>query len=97
MTKLLKVVKSPKSGKKWRAVFKSESGREKSVDFGAAGMEDYTQHHDKERRRLYRERHRKDLTTDDPTRAGYLSYYILWGDSTDVGTNIRSYKKRFGL
>jgi hypothetical protein len=94
--KLVRVEDSPITGKKWRAVFR-DGERMKHTDFGASGYEDYTQHHDKERRRLYRERHRKDLTTDDPTRAGYLSYYILWGDSTDIGTNIRSYKKKFGL
>ena len=97
MTKLLKVVKSPKSGKKWRAVFKSESGREKNVDFGAAGMEDYTQHHDKERRERYRQRHKKDLETGDPTRPGFLSYYVLWGESTSFDENLSSYRRRFGL
>jgi len=28
---------------------------------------------------------------------GYLSYYLLWGDSTDLQTNVRAYRKRFGL
>ena len=97
MTKLLRVIRSPKSEKKWRAVFQSESGREKNVDFGAAGMEDYTQHHDKERRERYRTRHRKDLQTKDPTRAGFLSYYVLWGDSTSFDQNLADYRRRFGL
>ena len=97
MTKLLRVVQSPKSDKKWRAVFQSESGREKNVDFGAKGMEDYTQHKDKERRERYRSRHKKDLETGDPTRAGFLSYYILWGDSTSFQENLRAYKSRFNL
>jgi hypothetical protein len=35
------------------------------------------------------------LDTDDPYRAGYLSYYILWGDSTSIDTNIRAYNRRF--
>jgi hypothetical protein len=30
-------------------------------------------------------------------RAGYLSYYILWGDSTSMKKNIASYKKKFDL
>jgi len=29
--------------------------------------------------------------------AGYLSYYILWGDSSDLQTAIKDYKKRFKL
>ena len=97
MTKLLKIVKSPKSEKKWRATFQSDTGREKNVDFGAAGMEDYTQHHDKERRERYRTRHKKDLDTGDPTRAGFLSYYILWGDSTSFDQNLAAYRRRFGV
>lgn len=97
MTKLLRVVKSPKSEKKWRAVFETDSGREKNVDFGAKGMEDYTQHHDKERRERYRTRHKKDLETKDPTRAGFLSYYVLWGDSTSFSENLAAYRRRFGL
>ena len=96
MTKLLKVIKSPKSEKKWRAVFQTDSGREKNVDFGSR-MEDYTQHHDKERRERYRQRHKKDLDTKDPTRAGFLSWYILWGDSTSFDQNLRSYRQHFGL
>ena len=60
-------------------------------------MDDYTITKDKERRRLYRERHKKDLATKDPTRAGFLSYYILWGDSTSRAENIRKYKSRFNL
>jgi hypothetical protein len=45
----------------------------------------------------YRIRHEKDLDTLDPTRAGFLSYYILWGDSQNVNENIKADKKRFNL
>jgi hypothetical protein len=65
--------------------------------FGNQEYLDYTQHHDKKRRELYRIRHKKDLDTKDPTRAGYLAYYILWGDSTDVATNLRNYRRQFNL
>jgi len=67
----------------------------KRVKFGAFGMSDYTIHKDKDRRNLYRLRHKKDLDTRDPMRAGYLSYYLLWGDSTDLKQNIKDYNKRF--
>jgi len=78
------------------AVFQNKkTGREKTTYFGAAGMSDYTINKDKERRQRYRDRHSKDLETGDPTRAGYLSYYILWGDSTSVRENIASFKNRF--
>ena len=96
MPKLVSVTKSDQAGKKWKAVF-DVNGRSKTVHFGAAGMQDYTQHHDKERRERYRLRHRKDLETGDPTRAGFLSYYVLWGDSTSFSENLAAYKRKFHL
>jgi len=94
--KLIKVVKSDKAGKKWKAVFDND-GRTKTTHFGAAGMDDYTLTGDVEARKRYRERHQKDLLTKDPTRAGYLSYEILWGPSTSIEANIRRYKAKYGL
>ena len=91
------IKKSDKSAKKYMAVFEKDNGRSKTTHFGQAGAPDYTLTGDKERRRLYRQRHQKDLKTNDPTRAGYLSYYILWGNSTSINQNIRDYKKRFNL
>ena len=88
---------STKPNKKLMAVFTKDNGRTKTTHFGAKGMDDYTITKDKERRRLYRERHKKDLSTKDPTRAGFLSYYILWGDSTSRQENIKNYKRRFNL
>jgi hypothetical protein len=97
MTSLVSVVKATDGVHKYVATFKKENGREKKTAFGAAGMPDYTLTGDKERRRLYRERHRKDLDTKDPTRAGYLAYYLLWGESTSIRANIADYRKRFNL
>ena len=88
---------SNKSGKKYMATFTKNNGRTKTTHFGASGMPDYTLTGDKERRRLYRQRHKKDLNTNDFTRAGYLSYYLLWGESTSLRKNISNYKKRFNL
>jgi hypothetical protein len=77
---------------KWIAHFKD--GR--MTRFGAVGMDDYTITKDEEQRKRYRARHKKDLDTNDPYRAGYLSYYILWGDSTSIKENVKEYNKRFG-
>jgi hypothetical protein len=87
----MKIVKSQVKGKKYTAIF--EDGTKTS--FGAEGMSDYTIHKDKKRRDNYRARHKKDLDTNDPKRAGYLSYYLLWGDSTDLQTNIKNYISKF--
>jgi hypothetical protein len=96
--KLLEVVKSDTPGKKLKAVFKDDdTGRTRTTHFGASGMDDYTLSKDKEQRERYRTRHAKDLDTGDPTRAGYLSYYILWGPTTSVAKNVAAYKKRFRL
>ncbi len=91
------IKKSDKSGKKYMAIFKKDNGRSKTTHFGQSGAPDYTLTGDKERRRLYRQRHKKDLNTNDPTRAGYLSRFLLWGDSKSLRENIRSYKRRFNL
>lgn len=94
--KLLRIEPAQNPKKKWRAVFQSDT-KEKHTEFGDSKSEDYTQHRDKERRDRYRKRHEKDLKTNDPTRAGYLSYYILWGDSTSMKKNIQDFKVKFGL
>jgi len=95
--KLLSITPSTKADKKLMAKFETDTGRTKTTHFGASGMDDYTISKDKEQRERYRTRHKKDLESGDPTRAGYLSYYILWGDSTSRQANIASYKKRFNL
>lgn len=96
--KLLGILDSSKPDKKLMAVFENEdTKRKKTVHFGAKGMDDYTITKDKEQRERYRERHKKDLETGDPTRAGFLSYEILWGASTSRAKNISDYKKRHGL
>ena len=101
MVKLLKVVKSDKPNKKWTAIFKMDNGKEKKTNFGFKNPKDrnndYTLHKQKDRRERYRMRHKKDLEAEDPTRAGFLSYYLLWGDSTSLKKNIQDYKKRFNL
>ena len=96
--KLVSITPSEKPDKKLKAVFKDEqTGRTRTTHFGASGMDDYTKTGDKEQRTRYRERHKKDLETGDFTRAGFLSYYILWGESTSVQANIAAYKRRYNL
>ena len=95
--KLLSITPSTKADKKLMAKFETDTGRTKTTHFGSKGMDDYTITHDKEQRERYRTRHKKDLESADPTRAGYLSMWILWGDSTSREKNISAYKKRFNL
>jgi hypothetical protein len=94
--KLVSITPSPNKLKKWRATFK-DGEKEKHTDFGSHNMDDYTLTGDKDQRERYRKRHHRDLQTKDYTRAGYLSYYILWGDSKSMETNALAYKRQFGL
>ena len=59
-------------------------------------MSDFTKHHDSDRRKRYISRHRKDLKTNDPSRAGYLSMFILWNKS-NLQASIRDYRRRLGI
>ena len=95
--KLISITPSSKPDKKLMAVFEQDNGRKKTTHFGASGMDDYTKTHDKAQRERYRTRHAKDLQTHDPTRAGFLSMHILWGDSTSLQSNISAYRRRFNL
>jgi len=88
---------STKKDKKLMAEFFDGDKKKVTTHFGAKGMDDYTLTGDKDARERYRTRHKKDLDTKDPTRAGFLSYYILWGDSTSRDKNIKDYKKRFNF
>ena len=99
--KLLTVERSTRPAKKWMATFCDCAGGKTTckpssrrvVHFGATGYEDYTMHHDKERRRRYRARHAQseDAALDTP---GALSYHLLWGESTSLETNLSAYKRK---
>jgi hypothetical protein len=93
--KLLRVEKSNKSGKKYMAIF-DNNGRTKTTHFGLVGANDFTLTGDVKARDRYWQRHQKDLKTNDPTRAGYLSLFLLW-NLTTLEASIRDYKRRFGL
>ena len=93
----LVISNSTKKDKKLMAEFFDGDKKVKTTHFGAQGMDDYTLTGDKDARTRYRTRHKKDLDTKDPTRAGFLSYYILWGDSKSRDKNIKDYKKRFNF
>jgi len=94
--KLVSVKKSDREGKKYVAEFLMDSGRTKHVHFGASGYTDYTLGATHEQREHYRTRHKKEDWTN-PTTAGALSRFILWGDSRNLQMNIRAFKSRFNL
>jgi hypothetical protein len=94
--KLLSIKKSNTKGKKLMAIFKINDLNKKTIHFGAAGMSDFTKHKDINRRNRYIKRHLKDLNTNDPTRAGYLSMFILWNKKS-LKDSINDYKRRINI
>lgn len=89
---LIAITKSPKNGKKLRAIFSDG----KRVDFGASGYSDYTIHKDDDRKERYINRHRSRENWNDPQTPGALSRYILWNKKT-LRSSILDYKKKFGV
>ena len=74
------ITTTARAGKKWQAVIIYEDGHRKTVPFGAAGMEDYTQHHDEARRQRFLSRFARliDEHEYDITSAMFYSYHLLW-------------------
>tara|TARA_R110000822_G_scaffold39409_4_gene108315 strand:- start:4242 stop:4529 length:288 start_codon:yes stop_codon:yes gene_type:complete len=94
--KLIKIIKSSNNKKKYDAYFLLDNGKQKKTSFGAAGSSDFLINQDEKRKKNYRSRHAKDLKTKDPTRPGFLSYYITW-NKKNINDSIEDYKKRFNL
>jgi hypothetical protein len=95
--KLLRNTKATDGVHKYEATFQTDSGRTKTTKYGALGMDDYTKTHNADQKERYRARHKKDLSTGDATRAGFLSYHVLWGPSTSVHANLAAYRARYHL
>lgn len=92
------IKKSLKENKDYTAFFKNEDGKiVKTTHFGDSRLSHYTSGATKKQREAYLKRHKKDLETKDPMRAGYLSFFILWGESKSIRKNIKDYKERFGF
>lgn len=98
--KLESVVRSDRPAKKWKATFirPSTTGKkiQKTIHFGAKGMDDYTITKDEEQRARYRRRHARDQI-NNPLTPGSLSWFLLWGDSTSMKQNIKEFKHKFSL
>ena len=98
----MKIVEAqPKTGKRFTAIFRLHKGGKviKITHFGQRNPKQgtYIDHGDKKKRDAYRARHKKDLDTKDFKRAGFLSYWLLWGNSTSLKENIEDYKKKYNL
>ena len=72
---IVEVSESTRAGKKYMAKV-----GDKTIHFGAKGMEDYTTHGDPDRKRNYITRHQKreDWTKDGVETAGFWAKHLLW-------------------
>jgi hypothetical protein len=87
---IVSIEPSPLKNKRFRITMDNR----KSYDFGLKGGSTYIDHHDKQKRDAYRKRHyanatEKKLIDNLVPSASLFAYYILWGDSTDINTNIK--------
>jgi len=91
------IKKSHLKNKKFDAILSDNKGNKKVIPFGAAGYSDFIlSGGDKKKREAYLKRHAKneDWTKINPAS---LSRYILWGNSSNMETNIKDFKKKFNL
>ncbi len=107
--KLIRVSPASGKGKKYTATFKMDTGREKSVSFGSAGMRDFTlisntksKFYIKEKegrekvKTAYLSRHRAREDWNNPVTAGALSRWILW-NKPSFRASLSDFKKKFKL
>lgn len=95
--KLLRVERLKNDDKRFVAIFQKDDGKEKRTKFGQPGANNtYLDGASKEVRENYRKRHKRDLRTNDPTRAGYLAMGIIWNKPT-LEASIRDYRRRLNI
>ena len=87
--------KSTNAKKKYMVIIESDK-RKKTIHFGAAGMSDYTIHHDDARKQRYINRHKKNENFNDPFTAGFWALNILWNKKT-IQSSLRDTSRRYGL
>jgi len=89
---LIRLTESPLKSKKLRAYFSDGT----HTDFGSRGYDDYTTHHDEDRKERYLKRHSKREDWEDYKSAGALSRWILWNEKT-IEKSLKEYIRHFKL
>lgn len=100
--KLLEIVPAHDKIHKYEAVFLQDTGRKKTVKFGAIGYKDFIEYSKTdgdlaaEHKRMYLMRHRKTERWDQPMTAGALSRWILWSEPS-LSEAVKKYREKFHL
>ena len=87
---------SNRKGKKYEIVFMKDNGKTLTIHFGSKTSKTYLDHKDKTKRANYIARHAPNENWQE-VNPGSLSRFLLWGDSTDLETNLNAYFKRFNI
>lgn len=87
---------SSQAGKKYTVKLKQDSGRIRTVHFGAAGMDDFTKTGDSEQKSRYIQRHKDKEDWNDPLSAGFWAKHILWNKTT-VQQSLADTKRNYNL
>jgi hypothetical protein len=97
MTKqFIKLDKSNRQLKKYVFIYK-DGNKIKKIHFGSKGSSTYLDHNDKIKRLNYFNRHKALGENWNQINAGSLSRFLLWGDSTDLRTNLYNYLNDFSI
>ena len=94
---VVKVVKSERPNKRFKAIFIKNGDIVKQVHFGSASGKTFIDHGDESIKKAYIARHKVNEDWTDLFSAGALSRYILWGKSSDMQKNIRRYNHMLAI
>ncbi len=95
---LLRIVPSEKPFKRFKAVFRLESGKLQEIHFGLKGGSTFIDHNDPAKRANYIKRHqpREEIFWKQVGRSpASLARFILWNKPT-LEESIEDYRRRFG-
>jgi len=95
---MLKCVEEINESKRFKAYFSDNT----TTKFGQTNPKTgtYIDHQDKDLKKNYIKRHLKDLDTNDYTKPGYLSLFLLWNKPTlkeSMRTLTEELKKMIGI
>lgn len=99
MIQIIDVKPSTRDSKRYQATLNID-GKDKIIHFGQKGGSTYIDHKDTQKRDNYRARHLasvregkyiRDLSPSPAT----LSFWLLWGDSDSLVSNIRALQKKW--
>ena len=96
MKEFIRLDVSDRPSKKYVFIFR-DGNKIKKIHFGSRNSQTYLNHHDKLKRNNYLRRHQALGEDWDAINAGSLSAFLLWGDSTDLKTNLYNYLNHFSI